>query len=376
MASHAAVSPLPSRRLFVERLAKSVMLLPAVSLYPGGFLFGQGGARERSTEPLVTSFDLSLINDWLIPSELFFIREHFPAPDLAAKNWTIAITGAVAKPLKITYEELLRRPRVELAAVLECAGNPVGGGMVGNAEWSGARLGALLQEAGPLPDARYVRLVGADGEPGGGMPYSRSLPLPKALHSDTLLVYGMNHEILPHHNGFPVRAIVPGWYGMDSVKWLQRVEVLTELDNSPIMTQRYLREVRQADGTTAAEPVTSMRVKSAFSRPLDGAIVLGRRFLVRGVAWAGENRVRTVQISTDKGATWNDAELISDHSMRSRRYSWVLWKYNWNIASPGSHELMARATDDQGNTQPAERPPARRDVHELNHYERVQCTVA
>jgi DMSO/TMAO reductase YedYZ molybdopterin-dependent catalytic subunit len=208
------------------------------------------------------------------------------------------------------------------------------------------------------------------------MSYSRSISLAKALHSGTLLAYGMNGEILPRHHGYPVRAIVPGWYGMDSVKWLRRIDVLTAPDDSPIMTLRYLREIRREDGTTAAEPVTGMRVKSAFSRPLDGAVLFGRQFPIRGVAWAGENRVAAVQISTDGGATWNGAEFAGSRFTASRRYSWVLWKYDWNIAGPGGYELIVRATDDLGNTQPAERPPGRQDVHELNHYERVKCTVA
>lgn len=324
--------------------------------------------------PTTISLDPSLVDDWLTPNELFFIREHFPAPEISASEWKLSFTGAVAQPFEMDYRELLRFPRRDLPVTIECAGNPPGGGLVSNAEWNGTRLAALLDRAQPTEGAKYVRLKGADGVAARNEFYARAIPIEKARHADTLLAYGMNGEKLPVSHGFPVRAVIPGWYGMDSVKWLREIEVLTEEDTSPLMTARYRRETRAADGSGQSERITSMRVKAAFSRPLEGAVLVGRTMLLRGVAWAGERAVGRVEISVDGGKMWADAELIADGG-RPRPYAWVAWKHEWTGIEPGQHELLVRATDDEGATQPERRADDRLDPNELNHYQRVRCVV-
>ena len=166
-----------TRRRFANQIAKWTAAAAAVRVDPDRLLLGQAGPQWPDQEPIVTSFDLSLLDDWLTPNEFFFIREHFPTPRLSAEDWAVSITGAVERPREISYAELLQRPRIDLPVTLECAGNPVGGGMIGNAEWSGARLGEILREAGVAARARYVRFVGGDGEPGGSVRYARSIPL-------------------------------------------------------------------------------------------------------------------------------------------------------------------------------------------------------
>ena len=336
---------------------------------------GTGRGRAQPPSPIINSFDLSLLDDWLTPNELFFVREHFPAPSLAAEEWKLSVTGAVARPLELGYADLVRRPRRDLPVTLECAGNPVVGGMVSNAEWSGVSLADLLEEARPASDALVVRLWGADGETDGSAYYSRSIPLHKARHPDTLLADRMNGVALPVQHGFPVRAIIPGWYGMDSVKWLREVEVLTTEDTSPSRTERYRRRTRRTDGSEHSERVTAMNVKAAFSRPLDGAILHGRRMVVRGAAWAGEHAVDNVELSADGGSTWQRAQLPRPSGPQPRPYAWVHWTYEWRIPDAGQYELLVRATDDQGRVQPAERAADRSDPNELHHYQKVRCLV-
>ena len=315
-----------------------------------------------SQKPEISSFDLSLLEQAATPNDLFFVREHFPTPNVTSAGWTLKVGGAVGTPLEIGFDDLAARPRKTLAVTLECAENPAAGGLVSHAEWSGIGMAALLQAAKPAPEAGAVRLSGADG-------FARVIPLAKALGPETLLAVTMNGEKLPVNHGFPVRALIPGWYGMDSVKWLRGIEVLA----GPPPSQDYARETQSLLlGRRRGEPVTAMNVKSTFSRPLDGATLFGRRFTIRGAAWAGENRVRRVDVSVDGGKSWQPARLESE----PRPYAWVCWSHQWAIAGPGSYELAATATDDRGREQPVERPADRADDYESNQRQVIQVTVA
>jgi DMSO/TMAO reductase YedYZ molybdopterin-dependent catalytic subunit len=315
----------------------------------------------RSQVAEVSNFDFSLLDKGTTPVELFFIREHFPPPGVSSADWKLSIRGAVSVPAEIPFEELVALPRRLLPVTIECAENPAAGGLISHAEWSGVSLASLLEKARPGADARFVRLSGADG-------FSRSIPFAKAMHADTLLVYQMNGDKLPAKHGFPVRAVVPGWYGMDSIKWLRGIEVLT--DGPP--EQGYQRQVRSLlTGTRPGGPVTAMNVKSAFSRPLDGAILTGRNFTVHGAAWAGENRVRQVDISMDGGRSWQAAKLLS----QPRPYEWVHWAYVWKIKDAAEYELLVRAGDDQGRQQPLKQASERVDGYESNSSQIVKVTV-
>jgi DMSO/TMAO reductase YedYZ molybdopterin-dependent catalytic subunit len=313
----------------------------------------------RAQKAEVSSFDFSLFDEWTVPNDLFFIRDHFPAPAVSSAGWELAVSGAVRTPANIPFEEVSRLPRKVLAVTLECAENPVGGGLVSHAEWTGFALASVVQ---PAPEARWVRLSGADG-------FSRCIPIEKALHADTLIAYSMNGEKLPASHGFPLRALIPGWYGMDSVKWLRRIELLPTEDTA---TDGYVRLLRSPlAGIRASERVSAMQIKSAFARPLDGAILMKRRFTVRGVAWAGENRVRRVDVSTDAGKSWQAARLAGD----PLPYCWIQWTHEWKIPGGGQYELMVRAEDERGRRQPEERAAERVDAYELNTHQSVRVTV-
>jgi DMSO/TMAO reductase YedYZ molybdopterin-dependent catalytic subunit len=312
----------------------------------------------HAEEPELSSFDLSLIDDPVVPAELFFVREHFPPPVVSAAGWKMAITGLVARSAEVSLDEIAAAPRKVLPVTLECAENGVGGGLVSHAEWTGAPLRSLLERVEPKPEAAFVRLSGADG-------FSRSIPLAKAMHADTLIAYTMNSEKLPVKHGFPLRAVIPGWFGMDSVKWLREIEIRADESNR----NEYVRLTRSLlTGTRPSGAVSTMNVKSAFARPVDGAILGGRRFTVRGAAWAGEHRVRQVEVSTDGGKTWLGADLNG----RALPYAWTLWQFEWKIPGSGEYDLVVRAADEQGRVQPEERAADRADAYELNTYQRIR----
>lgn len=222
-------------------------------------------------------------------------------------------------------------------------------------------MASLLKNARPAAEARFVRLSGADG-------YTRVLPLAKSLHGDTLIVSGMNGGKLPINHGFPFRAIVPGGYGMDSVKWLRKIDVLVEEEVQPHPYEWRVRAL--LGGSRRDGGVTAMSVKSVFSRPLERAILSRRRFVVRGAAWAGENRIRRVEVSADGGKSWTTAQLDSE----PLPYAWVGWSFVWKIPKAGAHELAVRATDEKGREQPERRQSDRVDDFENNAWHTVRVT--
>jgi len=330
-------------------------------VFLASFLSSLVKAQSTKVTAEVSAFDLSLLEEGVTHADLFFVREHFPAPAVSSAGWTLSIVGAVSRNLEIAYQDLLSLPRTTLPVTLECAENPVGGGLVSHADWTGFSLASLLERAQPTSEARSVRLSGGDG-------FSRTIPLTKALHTSALIAHGMNGGRLPENHGFPLRAVIAGWYAMDSIKWLRSIEVLDrEAEN-----QSYGRLTRSLlAGTRPDGPVTTMSVKSAFSRPVDGAILTGRRFTIRGAAWAGENRVRQVEVSMDGGKSWLVARLAGE----PQPYAWTHWMHEWKIPASGRYELVVRATDDQDRQQPTERPAGRVDDYERNTYQVIQVIV-
>jgi DMSO/TMAO reductase YedYZ molybdopterin-dependent catalytic subunit len=329
----------------------------------------------RQTEPRVLETPFDRVDSYLTPTELFYIRSHFPAPDLDRATYRLRIDGAVRQPLALSYDELRAMPSETRVATLECAGNSrvflvpqVPGaqwelGAVSNAEWTGVPLRALLARAGLADDACEIVLEGADrgtltGEnvPPGAISYVWSVPRSKALQSEVLIAYQMNGRDLPQDHGFPVRAIVPGHYGMASVKWLTRIEAVREPFHGYWQTSDYAYWASMG-GKPVRRALGEMQLKSEIARPrVYETLPPNRIYTVSGAAWTGESDVIEIAVSADGGKTWIDAEFLDP----IRRYAWRRWKLDWlTPKTPGQYTLLARAKDAGGTLQP--------DAHDPNY---------
>jgi DMSO/TMAO reductase YedYZ molybdopterin-dependent catalytic subunit len=347
------------------------------------------GLIVRAHEPRNLEFPVSELRDPIIPNEHFFVRSHFAVPQVDVRTWRLKVEGAVAAPFELSYEELTKLPSRTLTATLECAGNgrvhlapPVPGlqwgqGAVGNAEWAGVPLAAILEKAGLQNAAVEVILEGADtgqvnSDPKspGPIHFARSLPIEKAKKDEVLLAYKMNGETLPASHGYPLRAVVGGWYGVASVKWLSRIVVSDRPYRGFWQTLDYSYFERK-DGLPTLQPVTAVQPKAIFARPgLNEIIPVDKPYRLFGAAWAGERPVDKVEVSVDGGKTWAGAKLLGE----ARPVQWVLWEYVWDRPARGNASVVARATDDQGHTQPSTRDPDRR-TYMINHLVPVPVTV-
>jgi DMSO/TMAO reductase YedYZ molybdopterin-dependent catalytic subunit len=347
-----------------------------------------GALIVREQEPLNLEMPFSSLDGFITPNESFYVRCHFPVPGIDAAKWALRIEGEVESPLDLRYDDIFAMEARTISATLECAGNnriflepkakgvQWGLGAVGNASWKGVLLSSVLKRAGLKAGAVEVILEGADeGEvdktptPAGKISFSRSLPLAKAM-SDVLLAYEMNGEKLSPTHGFPLRAIVPGWYAMASIKWLRRIIVADKPFNGFYQSLDYSYWDRSGPLPTLI-PLNAMEVKAEIARPEAGEKIPGNaRYRIRGAAWSGEGEIAKVEISTDGGKTWEAAVLLGD----SIKNAWRLWEFDWQPATTGRQTIVARATDSRGRTQ----PPARggdRGTYMINHLLPVEVEV-
>jgi DMSO/TMAO reductase YedYZ molybdopterin-dependent catalytic subunit len=334
-------------------------------------LFAQEGLSKdqliiRSARPQDLETPSHLLTSWITPNELFYVRSHFYTPAIREAEWTLRIDGEVGAPSMLTLDAVRRFASKTIAVTMECAGNgrsfhvpPVAGvqwekGAVGTARWTGVPLVEVLTRAGIKPSAKYVWLDGADTGVGTAPDFIRSLPIEKAMHEDTLLAYEMNGEQLPVPHGFPLRAIVPGWEGAYSLKWLTHITV-SNRDHDGAFVQAAYRLPRWpvSPGTlvSAADsvPIKELAIKSIVTEPAaDSVVRSGGAVTVAGFAWSGETQVRRVDLSTDNGRTWVPARLGRDQAP----YAWRRFEYVWRPREPGSHVVLSRATDARGRIQP------------------------
>ncbi|MBX9583317.1 MAG: sulfite oxidase [Gemmataceae bacterium] len=329
---------------------------------------------------------------WRTPADRFYVRSHFAVPKVDPGAYRLAVTGHVEKPLSLSLEELRRLPQVTKPLTLECAGNgrvfltPAvqglqwGVGAVGTADWTGVPLGAVLDRAGVKTGATEVILVGADSGTVAGPPpspgpihFDRSLPLAKARRDEVLLASGMNDRPLTAAHGAPVRAVVGGWYGMASVKWLTGV-IVTDRPHAGFWQTIDYSYFGRADGLPTLRPVTEMLPKAVVARAgvgWWGGDPPVQRFGAAGQAWAGEANVAKVEVSVDGGRTWAAAKL----GEQARPFCWRGWSHAWQDPAPrGVVEVLARCTDDRGRTQPDRRDPDRR-TYMINHLVPTEVTV-
>jgi DMSO/TMAO reductase YedYZ molybdopterin-dependent catalytic subunit len=322
--------------------------------------------RQKDPNNLEMPFDQ--IGDFITPTELFYIRSHFPTPELNSAAYRLSIRGAVLRELSLSYADIRAMPSRTCVATLECAGNsrvfmvpPVPGaqwqlGAVGNAEWTGVPLSVLLERAGLGDEVCELVLEGADRgvpkeepKPPGPISYARSIPRTKAMESDVLIAYQMNGQDLTPDHGYPLRAIVPGHYGMASVKWLTDIVAATQPFQGYWQTSDY-GYWDDAEGTPVRRPLAEMKLKSQIARPrVYERIEPNRAYTIFGAAWAGDTDVTEIWISLDGSASWVRGDFLDPIN----RNAWRRWKYDWiTPAQPGRYTLLARATGADQRIQP------------------------
>ncbi|WP_345044927.1 sulfite oxidase [Streptomyces sannanensis] len=309
----------------------------------------------------------------ITPVDRFFVRNHTSTPRIDERTWKLTIwgDGLSGGPVDFGYDELRALPSTTRTVVLECAGNgrshytsqqgdrvtgtPWTLGAIGAAAWRGVPLAEVLRRAGITRDAVDVMPRGLDDEwMCGGVNFGRvrrPMPVAKAL-DDVLLAYEMNGEPLPYDHGFPVRVIVPSWAGIASVKWVGDIQVGVEPLHSPWNTE-YYRLFGPAYPPEGGPVVNRQTIKSAFELPFGATLGADRSHRLTGRAWSAAAPVRGVDISTDGGTHWRPAQLHDT----PRRDGWVRWSADWRPPRPGPAVLMARATDEAGNTQPLRSVP-------------------
>ena len=308
--------------------------------------------RVFETSPLNAGTPLEQLSGLLTPNHLFFVRNHFAIPTIQSSDWTLTVDGAVAQPLELSFDDVQRLPSRSQVTLVECAGNARSGftpraegtqwdtSAVGVAEWTGVPVAAVLERAGLQPDAVEVVFHGGDN-----VGFQRSLSRDDVMDPDVILAYAMNGEPLPPEHGFPARLLVPGWIGVASVKWLARIQAVTEPYTGFYQRSRYVieRENQQGD----PEPATWLPVRATIARPVANASLAAGTVPISGFAYSGRGRVASVEVSADAGATWQPAALAPPNEPGS----WARWQLLWT-AQPGRYTLVARATDEAGNRQP------------------------
>ncbi|MDI3213931.1 sulfite oxidase [Arthrobacter sp. AL12] len=352
--------------------------------HPGEPSHGPLTAEELQLAARNHSMPLEALRHDTTPPGLHYLLNHFDIPFIDAEQWHLRINGAVQRSLELNLKALRRSPRISMPVTLECAGNgrsllrprplsqPWRLEAVGTAVWTGVPLAYLLAQAGVEDDAVEVVFTGADGGIQGGVrqQYARSLPIAEALRPDIVLAYRMNGNDLPPQHGYPLRLVVPGWYGMASVKWLSSIKVLTTPFDGfqQAVAYRY-----QQDADDAGIPVTWIKVRSLMVPPgvpdffTRNRIVPAGPVLLTGRAWSGEGAVQRVEVGID--GKWATAQLKHPPAP----FAWCAWSIPW-VADPGEHELACRARDATGATQPLEQVWNYQGMGN-NAVQRVQVTV-
>lgn len=318
----------------------------------------------KSLHPENQESPLSFIDKETVGSRLFYRRNHFSFPSLSYSSYWLPVNGHVKKPLVLSVEQLTQLPSKMLKIVLECAGNKrsffepkVFGeqwekGAISQGYWKGVPLRSILELAGVKEGALEVIIEGYDyGERkdiNQIVSYTRSLPIEKALHPDTIIAYEYSDQPLPFKHGFPLRLVVPQWYAMSSVKWVKQLTVIDSPFKGPFQSMDYVYYPYKESNKDAV-PVTTIHVNSTIQKPLDREILQAGTHLIKGIAWTGQGHITKVEISTDNGASWSEARMgVIDQT----GYSWTTWSLNWKVEQKGEYTILSRATDTNNRVQP------------------------
>jgi DMSO/TMAO reductase YedYZ molybdopterin-dependent catalytic subunit len=325
----------------------------------------------------------------ITPIGMHYVLIHFDVPDVDPATFELMVDGLVRTPATLSLENLCARPAVSMPVMMECAGGgrarlaprpvsaPWHDEAIGCAEWTGTPLRGVLEEAGLLDDAVELLFTAADRgvDQGVEQAYQRSLPVEEAMHEDVLLAYAMNGQPLPPSHGFPLRLIVPDWYGMASVKWLRSITAISEPFNGVQQTLLYRYRSSEED---PGSPVTHKKPRAVMAPPGIPEFFSRARYmpvgrtLIEGRAWSGADLVSRVEFSADGGLSWEDARLGEPNG----RHGWSGWSYEWEADEAGEYELCVRATDSAGRVQPLDSAEAwNQGGYGVNAVQRVPVRV-
>jgi DMSO/TMAO reductase YedYZ molybdopterin-dependent catalytic subunit len=295
------------------------------------------------------------------PGSKMYRRNHFPYPAISNQSYSLSIDGSVITPITLQYSQITTLPARTVTSLVECAGNKrayfepnVFGdqwkdGAISQGVWKGVPLSYLLSLSGINELARAIVFQGADAgiKKGRHVHFERSLPLEKASDHNIIVAWEYNQRPIPAKHGFPYRLIVPGWYGMASVKWLRAIHVIDESFSGPFQTDDYVYYPNK-DDNQGAFPVTTNHVNSIIQQPLDRQILKPGVHDIFGLAWTGEGVIISVEISLNNGATWEETVLYGN----PQRYQWVQWHHSTVFEEKKEYTIQVRAFDSNGQTQP------------------------
>ena len=304
--------------------------------------------------------DWNYLDSWITPNDKFFSVSHYNMPEVSVADWKLEIVGMVESPLTLTLSDIKKRPKQSVISTLECSGNhgfPTFTGAIGTAKWSGTALAPVLKEVGILEDGIEVVFFGSDEgeeevrEIKMRQNFARSLSIADAMRPENLLCYEMNGAPLPKGNGFPVRLIVPGWYGIANVKWLKRIEVRDTRYMGRFMARDYVTIREEKRGGKSVWMETSVgrtQIKSLVAK----VTRVGDKYRIYGAAWG--RPIKLVEVSIDNGP-WLKATF---DLTQEAEHAWKIWHYDWDTPVVGEHTVVSRAIDVHGNIQPTMDAPA------------------
>ena len=305
------------------------------------------------------------LDSWITPIDDVYVIAHMGIARIDLERWCLTVDGLVDRAVTLNYRELTSLPSREITAVIECFGNPVQPDVptqrVANVVWRGVPLADVLARAGVRAGADAVWLEGVDFGTFAGVSsdrYLKDLPLGRALESDVLLAWQMNGAPLTPEHGFPVRAFIPGYFGTNAVKWLVRIQVASGRPGSLFTTRLYNRRVVVDGQADHNHPVRELDVNSVIVCPAEGSVLTCGLHVISGWAWSAGNVTR-VEVSTDAGATWAEAQIAS----RKPVHAWHQFALDWLVEVPDAYQIACRAFDAKGRLQPFK---GRNRVHVVN----------
>jgi DMSO/TMAO reductase YedYZ molybdopterin-dependent catalytic subunit len=342
------------KRLLLKAGIASIAVIPLMYIGLNNILFPREGTQsplplesELKSKPRPVGFEdprlTALLASEITSTDLFYRVDINPIPPTVDVNsWRLEIKGLVSQPLTINYEELRAMPSVQQIATLECISNKIGNDLIGTAIWNGIRLKDLLEKSEVKPDARYIVFRCADG-------YDVGIPLERGFQEGSILAYGMNGETLTTKHGYPVRAIIPGLYGMMNPKWIIEIELVGEIYEGYWQKKGWANNAQYNTHSFIVIPGNDP-VRKVFRNLGALNIVVGEEIPIAGVAFAGDRGISKVEVSSDGGATWKEARIKDPLSP----YTWILWATELNVAMKGNYKIIVRATDKTGKIQTAE----------------------